>query len=76
MCITENTGVKLKLRSNFELILCFKMQARPMDYAPEYLQHQSVVSFHKHWMIDPLSVYNKWFSDGDVKTQTNEHIEL
>ncbi|XP_008198455.1 beta-1,3-glucosyltransferase isoform X2 [Tribolium castaneum] len=42
-------------------------QARPVDYPPQYLQTQDAVSFHKHWMIDPVSVYNKWFAEDDKK---------
>ncbi|KAL1140666.1 hypothetical protein AAG570_000596, partial [Ranatra chinensis] len=40
-------------------------QARPKDYAEGYLESQSPVSFHKHWMLDPIIVYNKWFSQVD-----------
>ncbi|KAF5298066.1 hypothetical protein FQA39_LY11834 [Lamprigera yunnana] len=50
----------------------FFHQARPVDYPPEYLTNQFVVSFHKHWMVDPIVVYTKWFSHADVKT----HSEL
>ncbi|XP_031351998.1 beta-1,3-glucosyltransferase [Photinus pyralis] len=47
-------------------------QARPVDYAPEYLKDENVVSFHKHWMIDPFAVYNQWFQQED----TQMHNEL
>ncbi|EFX70449.1 hypothetical protein DAPPUDRAFT_61357, partial [Daphnia pulex] len=50
-------------------------QARPDDYPPELLQTQFVVSFHKHWMIDPLQVYEKWFADEDdwsIKSPVDE----
>ncbi|XP_069703143.1 beta-1,3-glucosyltransferase isoform X2 [Periplaneta americana] len=55
-------------------------QARPLDYAPEYLDLQLPVSFHKHWMIDPIKVYSKWFSEVDqameAEGRSQEHIEL
>ncbi|XP_001946987.1 beta-1,3-glucosyltransferase [Acyrthosiphon pisum] len=35
-------------------------QARPQDYADEYLESYPMVSFHKHWMIDPIEVYRHW----------------
>ncbi|XP_056612403.1 beta 3-glucosyltransferase a isoform X1 [Triplophysa dalaica] len=35
-------------------------QARPEDYARDFLAHQTPVSFHKHWNIDPVAVFNKW----------------
>ncbi|KAJ8967510.1 hypothetical protein NQ314_002825 [Rhamnusium bicolor] len=43
----------------------FFHQARPVDYAFGYLETQDAVSFHKHWMIDPVKVYKKWFEDSD-----------
>nr|XP_055052845.1 beta 3-glucosyltransferase a isoform X1 [Misgurnus anguillicaudatus] len=42
-------------------------QARPEDYAKEFLAHQTPVSFHKHWNIDPIAVFNKWLKD-DLNT--------
>ena len=44
----------------------FFFQARPNDYPLELLQTQFVVSFHKHWMLDPLQVYDEWFADSEV----------
>ncbi|XP_055592266.1 beta-1,3-glucosyltransferase-like isoform X2 [Uranotaenia lowii] len=42
-------------------------QARPSDYAPEVLaaDRPAIVSFHKHWQIDPYQVYNRWFRAND-----------
>ncbi|KAI9553575.1 hypothetical protein GHT06_021495 [Daphnia sinensis] len=40
-------------------------QARPDDYPMELLQTQFVISFHKHWMLDPVQVYETWFADED-----------
>ncbi|KAF4525013.1 hypothetical protein B566_EDAN012120 [Ephemera danica] len=57
----------------------FFHQARPVDYAPEYLSAQHPVSFHKHWMIDPIKVYKKWFEEADqqhLSTHANVHAEL
>ena len=51
-----------------------------MDYAPEYLDPQLPVSFHKHWMIDPVRVYSKWFSEVDQQMEADylaqKHVEL
>ncbi|RZF37804.1 hypothetical protein LSTR_LSTR007166 [Laodelphax striatellus] len=49
-------------------------QARPNDYAMNYLAIQSPVSFHKHWMIDPLAVYDEWLSSSD--NHVHKHTEL
>ncbi|TMS07112.1 Beta-1,3-glucosyltransferase, partial [Larimichthys crocea] len=38
-------------------------QARPEDYAKDFLAHQVPISFHKHWNIDPVAVFNKWLRD-------------
>ncbi|XP_072557747.1 beta 3-glucosyltransferase a isoform X2 [Paramormyrops kingsleyae] len=38
-------------------------QARPEDYAKDYLAHQVPISFHKHWNIDPVEVFHKWLVD-------------
>lgn len=54
----------------------FFFQARPVDYAREYLQSQNSVSFHKHWMIDPLYVYEKWLSEVELQRKDVEHNEL
>ena len=40
-------------------------QARPEDYADGYLANQTPISFHKHWMVDPLKVYDDWFAEAD-----------
>uniref|UniRef100_A0A182QFF1 Fringe-like glycosyltransferase domain-containing protein n=1 Tax=Anopheles farauti TaxID=69004 RepID=A0A182QFF1_9DIPT len=42
-------------------------QARPSDYPPELLDRYGTVSFHKHWQIDPLQVYNRWFRQQDER---------
>lgn len=57
-------------------------QARPVDYALEYLAPHRPISFHKHWMIDPVEVYEQWFESDDVKfydrfkTEKLSHTEL
>ncbi|XP_041116023.1 beta-1,3-glucosyltransferase-like, partial [Polyodon spathula] len=38
-------------------------QARPDDYSRDYLAHQIPVSFHKHWNIDPVTVFNTWLAE-------------
>ncbi|XP_035734845.1 uncharacterized protein LOC118447232 [Vespa mandarinia] len=52
-------------------------QARPADYATAYLASQEPVSFHKFWMIDPIKVYNQWFSEADSSLSVPRiHTEL
>ncbi|XP_071447012.1 beta-1,3-glucosyltransferase [Hetaerina americana] len=56
-------------------------QARPLDYPAKYLKPQHPVSFHKHWMIDPVHVYREWFaaSDQEIKMEKSTipvHHEL
>ncbi|XP_012707928.3 beta 3-glucosyltransferase a [Fundulus heteroclitus] len=45
-------------------------QARPEDYAKELLAHQVPISFHKHWNIDPVAVFNKWLRQ-DWRSETS-----
>ncbi|XP_020385173.1 beta 3-glucosyltransferase a [Rhincodon typus] len=40
-------------------------QARPMDYPKDYLAHQVPISFHKHWNIDPVEIYQTWLAIED-----------
>ncbi|GJQ83351.1 hypothetical protein Trydic_g18136 [Trypoxylus dichotomus] len=53
-------------------------QARPVDYAKDYLKWQSLISFHKHWMIDPLMVYKRWLLEDDISDdfEDKSHSEL
>lgn len=46
-------------------------QARPEDYSKELLAHQVPISFHKHWNIDPVAVFNKWLRD-DWSAKTSD----
>ncbi|XP_077396939.1 beta 3-glucosyltransferase a isoform X1 [Festucalex cinctus] len=48
-------------------------QARPEDYSADLLAHQVPISFHKHWNIDPVVVFNKWLRDGRHKTSAGLH---
>lgn len=42
-------------------------QARPPDYPSSMLSYRRPVSFHKHWEIDPLKVYQDYFQPSDEK---------
>ncbi|XP_030750594.1 beta-1,3-glucosyltransferase isoform X1 [Sitophilus oryzae] len=42
-------------------------QARPPDYAEGRLATMDAITFHKHWMIDPVQVYREWFEADDKK---------
>ncbi|GAA6086055.1 beta 3-glucosyltransferase a isoform X1 [Tachysurus ichikawai] len=48
-------------------------QARPEDYARDFLAHQTPISFHKHWNIDPIAVFHKWLND-DVHGSGTERL--
>ncbi|XP_044140898.1 beta-1,3-glucosyltransferase [Bufo gargarizans] len=51
-------------------------QARPADYSKDYLSHQVPVSFHKHWNIDPIKVYNSWLAqDKSEKPQKRKYAK-
>ncbi|KAK6485874.1 beta-1,3-glucosyltransferase-like [Huso huso] len=52
-------------------------QARPDDYSRDYLAHQIPVSFHKHWNIDPVTVFNKWLAEeNDPRSQQPQHTMI
>lgn len=61
-------------RKSFWLLVA--LQARPNDYPKEYLSTKDAVSFHKHWMIDPVKVYEDWFEEDDAQSSIIEHLEL
>jgi len=54
-------------------LLSVRVQGRPVDYAERYLTSQLPVTFHRHWNIDPIAVYQHWLTDSDTPT---EHQEL
>lgn len=56
----------------FVLFSCVA-QARPEDYARDFLAHQTPISFHKHWNIDPVAVFHKWLID-DVNGSSTERL--
>lgn len=41
-------------------------QARPQDYSETLEQ---AVSFHKHWNIDPVTVYKLWLQDTHTRDE-------
>ena len=58
-------------------------QARPEDYAENYLSNQDPISFHKFWNTDPVKMYNEWFRQADrnlkifkIKLESLNHNEL
>jgi len=40
----------------------FLFQAKPNEYVPSLLAHQTPISFHKHDYLDPLAVYKEYLS--------------
>ena len=48
-------------------------QARPPDY-PAALRRRPI-SFHKHWNIDPIKVYEEFFKTSDKILSQSEHKE-
>nr|CAH7761379.1 unnamed protein product [Callosobruchus chinensis] len=52
-------------------------QARPMDYASDYLAVTKPISFHKHWNLDPVQIYNTSFQEADIQFSNMKlHDEL
>uniref|UniRef100_A0A8C1LZK0 Beta 3-glucosyltransferase b n=1 Tax=Cyprinus carpio TaxID=7962 RepID=A0A8C1LZK0_CYPCA len=54
-------------------------QARPQDYVKELLARQSPISFHKHWNINPVAVYQHWLKEPNQRrahslTKTREEL--
>ncbi|XP_028321475.1 beta 3-glucosyltransferase a [Gouania willdenowi] len=48
-------------------------QARPEDYSKDFLAHQVPISFHKHWNIDPVAVFNKWLKE-DFRSNASDGL--
>ncbi|KAK2823392.1 hypothetical protein Q7C36_019992 [Tachysurus vachellii] len=42
-------------------------QARPDDYPKELLLRQRPISFHKHWNINPVAVYQQWLMNSEYQ---------
>jgi len=66
-------------RANIHLSHSGRMfQARPLDYPSALLAYRRPVSFHKHWNIDPVKVYDEWFrkSDDKLRNKRKEREEL
>lgn len=55
-------------------VLNLIFQARPEDYARDFLAHQVPISFHKHWNIDPVAVFNKWLRD-DLVAKSSDGLD-
>lgn len=52
-------------------------QARPSDYSPDYLASHEAISFHKHYMTDPVKIYKQRFETSDIADEEKKyHIEL
>ncbi|XP_042869566.1 beta-1,3-glucosyltransferase-like [Penaeus japonicus] len=51
-------------------------QSRPMDYPPELLRPEPLISFHKHWMIDPREIYTQWLDNNPEVSEEQRQSEL
>lgn len=51
-------------------------QARPVDYADGYLSNQESVSFHRHWMIDPIMAYRQWLVDEQTTEEADDQKSI
>ncbi|CAG9860838.1 unnamed protein product [Phyllotreta striolata] len=51
-------------------------QARPVDYSPEYLKSHEAVSFHKHYMVDPVDIYKQWFETEDTLANRTKQLRV
>ena len=60
-------AINFRLSSfNFErCVTTILFQARPPDYPASILSSRLPVSFHKHWELSPLKVYQEYFSKSD-----------
>ena len=50
-------------------------QARPVDYPAAQINNRRPISFHKHWNIDPVQVYEEYFKTSDKILSQSEHKE-
>ena len=48
-------------------------QARPVDYPAAQINNRRPISFHKHWNIDPIKVYEEYFHTSDRVLSQSEH---
>ena len=48
-------------------------QARPPDYPSSLISTIRPISFHKHWQIDPVAVYEEYFQSSDQTLSDSEH---
>ncbi|KAG7515938.1 beta-1,3-glucosyltransferase-like isoform X1 [Solea senegalensis] len=44
-------------------------QARPDDYNYSLISLRQAISFHKHWNVDPVSVYKYWLQDTNLRDE-------
>lgn len=47
-----------------------------MDYPPELLRPEPLISFHKHWMIDPREIYTQWLDNNPEVSEEQRQSEL
>ena len=50
-------------------------QARPPDYPSAMVTPRKPISFHKHWEIDPVEVYDQWFRKADEYLRTDKKVQ-
>ena len=51
----------------------FRLQSRPSQYNGEFLSHRYLVSFHKHFMVDPMKdVYYKYLHEDKNEGEQEE----
>ncbi|XP_030555941.1 beta-1,3-glucosyltransferase [Drosophila novamexicana] len=48
-------------------------QARPQDYAPELLQLNAPISFHKYWHTSPEHTYTRWLGGTLANASSARH---
>jgi len=81
-CPSENTPDDMHLgmcarRAGMPVLHSGRMfQARPPDYPSSLLAYRKPVSFHKHWEIDPVKVYEDFFAKSDAKLGDSGRDEL
>ncbi|KAH8263371.1 hypothetical protein KR044_007812 [Drosophila immigrans] len=50
-------------------------QARPQDYAPDLLQLNAPISFHKYWQTSPEHTYKRWLGGQPLVNASLRHVD-
>ena len=72
----DNSDLRCAMAAGLNILHSPRMfQARPPDYPAALISYRRPISFHKHWNIDPLQVYEEYFKTSDKVLSQSEHKE-